>query len=77
MCVCVDMAAGAWAHRRGDDEAEVKLDDDGGARVQSRCEEEEETKGQRKEKEGVLRPIYKDKEISEGRGNRGAQKMDR
>ena len=42
--------------------------------MQRRREEEEERKGQRKEKEGVLRPIYKDKEISDRRGNQGAQK---
>ena len=57
-----------------DDEAEAKLDDGGSAQVQGRRKEEEERKGKLKEKEGVLRPIYKDKEISDMRGNRGAQK---
>ena len=72
-------AAFFWSNQvdaAADDKAEVKLDNGGGAQVQRRREEEEERRGQRKEKEGVLRPIYKDKEISDMRGNRGAQKMD-
>ena len=59
-----------------DGEAEVKLDDGGGARVQRRREEEEEMKRQREERKGILSPIYKGKEISDRRGNQGAQKMD-
>ena len=67
-CDQVDAAA------KGD--AEAKLGDGGGARVQGRREEEEEVKRWREKKEMTLGPIYKVKGGGDRRENRGARILD-